>query len=221
MKCLILLLLTAFSITNLYAQAVAVSITTTNVFYQWLDNPVTVVVEKSACEDVVVKATNGTLTGNGCKYIFNAGTNVSETIIKVGVKNSDTIKWLNETTYSVRPVPEIKEAIGTTNYIGKLSKNAILSNTHIMMACPDSDSFNCAQIISYSLFITEKGSFAFKAEDILGNELPANALKFIKNHCITGDVITFDNIKCVYKKQEMFLPPFVIGIAPPSALILN
>lgn len=221
MKLLTLLFFFALVISKTFSQTVSVSITKTNVFYQWLDNPVTIVIEKCACEDVVVKATNGTLTGNGCKYIFNAGTNVSETIIKVGVKNSDTIKWLSENTYPVRPVPEIKEAIGTTNYIGKLSKNAILSNTHIMMACPDSNSFNCAQIISYSLFITGKGSLSFKAEHVLGNELPANALKFIKNHCSTGDVITFDNIKCVFKKQEMFLPPFVIRIAPPSALILN
>jgi len=214
MKLLAVFLLIAMSVEKTFSQTVAVS-TERHVFYQLLNNPLTVAIEKCACEDVIIKTSNGTLTGSDCKYTYYASDDVLKTTIEVGTKIKGKVKWLTKTTYLVKPVPEVKEVIGTMKPNKKLTKNAILLNGYIKALCPDPHDYDSLEVISYSMYIPKQDSAIFRANSILGNELPNSARMFISNNCNSGDILVFDEIICMFRNEKRQLPPFMVMIAAP------
>ena len=224
MKLLTLISIFAITIGKTFSQTVAVAATNTNVFYQWLDNPVIVVVENCPCKNIVVQTNKGTLTGSGCQYIYKAENDVFETTIKVGVKSQGIIKWVNESNYRVKPLPDPMILIGGVRSSGKMFKSELLGNRNISVPCEEfgAELTPCQQkqqIINYTLVVSRKGSIIFESKDITLTDypnMPDNAIDFIDKHCISGDVLTFDNITCLmYKKERRKLSPYILTIATP------
>lgn len=75
---------------ELQAQHAVVSADKMNVLYSGIDNPVQIAVENCSCKNVVATVTNGSLTGEGCHYIFRSN-NIGKAIITGRCKTAGKI----------------------------------------------------------------------------------------------------------------------------------
>lgn len=212
MKLLTLLFFFALTIGKTFSQTVAVSATKTNVLFRGFDNPLNIVVENYPCNKIVVQTSKGILSGSGCQFTYRVEDTVSTTIIKVGIRETTGIKWLIESRYHIWPVPESIVVFGKVKSGEEISKRAILAIGGIKMQCPDIDLYECPEILSYSLIVSTKDTTLLLAKNIAGTRIPPDACDFISKNCNEGDVLTFDDMVFVYKKQKGLLPPLVLKI---------
>jgi hypothetical protein len=67
-----------------------------NILYQGIDNPLAIALPNHECADMLVKATNGILTGNNCDYSIKPKNLGKSEISVLTITNKDTIlhgKW--------------------------------------------------------------------------------------------------------------------------------
>jgi hypothetical protein len=107
----------------LFAQNFAVGLNKMIVFYLGIDNPVTIAVENCPCNQVVVKTTNGTLSGKGCNFILRVKERGASEIM-VYKKNGNRLKEIGVYGARVKEIPLPTFKIG---YYG-LCQDKITSN---------------------------------------------------------------------------------------------
>ncbi len=117
---------------NLFSQKVLISTAKTNVFYQWIENPLSISVENYSCEDLVAKADKGILTGSQCDYIYVTDSyNITKVKITVGVKRKGKIKWIDSMAIRVKSLPDPEPMLGMFGSGDTIPKAAFPYNTHI------------------------------------------------------------------------------------------
>jgi hypothetical protein len=84
------------------AQTVAIGADKMNVFYIGVDNPVSIAESNSACEDLIIRVVNGTITGRDCKYVVRCDAIANCKIFVSSQKNKD----ITETDFRVKMIPK-------------------------------------------------------------------------------------------------------------------
>lgn len=191
-----------------FSQSVSISPIKTRVFYQWIDNPLQVVVENTPCNSLVVKAEKGKLEGKECDYIYIANDTVLTDVIKVGIKKGGKIKWISEQDFLVKKLPNPSIIIG--NWIGKedtANKNALLVQTKLTL--PFYDFGFCSftnedrqTVTSYTVTIYRNTKVIF-SEVVTSNLLTEKFKNFINYQSLANDKIVFDNIVSLLYQKEI------------------
>ena len=205
----IIIFLFTFSWTKLFSQTVSVSVsaTLTRVLYQWIDNPLKVVVENNSCKSLIVKADKGQIKGSNCEYIYIASSDkIKQDIIKVGLKQNGKVRWISETIYRVIKLPDPIAYFANSLDGDTVPKNLIKAQFAISL--PRFDFGICSfdnerlQVIkSYRVTITRGNKIIF-SESVNSNLLTEKFKKFVGESCITGDNIMFDNLKALLYEKE-------------------
>lgn len=190
---LLLIILFTFGLTQkLNSQTATVSVDNLNVFYKGCYNPITVVVENCSCKDIVIKASAGEISGEGCHYTIGMFDTTSKIdTINVGILKNGIVNWIGTFYYRLKIVPDPTLYIGGKK--GGMIDKELLCNAGGII--PKIDGFETSfMIISYSVEISRKDSVMFKLEQINGGRFTPDLIEFTKEYCSSNDEVKFYNI---------------------------
>ncbi len=191
-----------------FAQTVSISSTSPLVLYQWMENPVTIVLENTACSNIVVKTSGGKISGTGCNYIFTTtDTGVHAAEIVIGVKQGPKVKWVKVVSCRVKPfpTPPVRLAWRTT---GPVPKVLLLSMPGLEI--PDYSfgleateaSPRIQKIIQFSVQLLRNGNVIYTRNGVQGNILPEDLTNFIKNEVRENDEIVVNDVTMLLYEKE-------------------
>ncbi len=185
-----LILFTFGIIPSLNSQTATISVDNLNIFYKGCDNPISVVVENCSCKDIVIKASAGKISGEGCHYIIGMFDTVSVIdTIQVGIMKNGVVNWINTFYYRLKKVPDPIPYID--NLKGGIIDKALLCNAGGIT--PRWDSETSFSITSFSVEIFRKDLVIFN-EHISGGRFNKNLIEFIEENCSSNDEVMFYNI---------------------------
>ena len=177
-----------------FSQIVGVAVEKMNVFYKGFSNPITISIENHSCKEIVVKTSNGLITGSNGKYNFmpkdSAGKS-SETELYVGIKSGTTVKWIDTLKYRVKRIPDPVPMIAGMSG-GVIAKSLLVTAACIIPVLQNFD-FDLSFIItSFVMTMNIKGDLIEKYA--VGNKLTADMITLI-SAAATGTKVYFENIK--------------------------
>jgi hypothetical protein len=179
-----------------FGQIVGVAVEKMNVLYKGIYNPLTISVESHSCKEIVVKTSNGVITGSNGKYNFmpkdSAGKS-SETYLYVGIKSGSTVKWIDTLKFRVKRIPDPVPMIANISG-GYISKAVLIAAACIIPTLQNFDFDLSFVITSYTMTMNVKGDLIEK--NAVGNKLTADMFAMI-NAAATGTKIYFENIKAI------------------------
>lgn len=162
-----------------------------NIFYQDVDNPVTITVENCPCNQMIVKTDNGKIVGKNCSYYFYTDSGWKANITIYRKANKKLVK-VGQSIFRVKPIPYPVPKVGPS--AGGKIKAIVLKNQQFIRADFDDiqiDSFN--PIDSFTVSIIRGDTCIYNQ---LNNKTNAfskeltSALSEIKE----GDTVIFKNI---------------------------
>ena len=134
LKRIISLLILVSTTHSSFAQHISVAPDKMNVFYVGVDNPITIVAENCPCNQLVVKASNGTVTGSGCIYQFK-GQQVGRAEITVYKRNVHGLKKLGANQFRLKLIPAAAFKIGPYgNSNGRRANKLIIASQQFVRA---------------------------------------------------------------------------------------
>ena len=216
----------------LHAQPSLISTKSTNVLYQWIENPVQIAIENYPCEKLVAKVDNGKLTDNGCNYIYKSESQIiSKAKITIGVKMKKGIDWIDSFTLIIKPLEDPIPYFAMAKNGDTISSLRILANPYIYVPIEDwelHENLYRQKISSFSLKVVRNETIIFEESnfnpkdsfcidssgvlDTLGDTLfvdytprniSKNAVSFIRDKIQSGDYIIIENIKVVLFEKEV------------------
>lgn len=124
--------LSAFS-SACFAQKMVISLDKMNVFYLGLDNPISINATNCPCDRILIRATNGTLSGSGCKYNFSPD-HIGSANITVFEKGGGKLKNLGTNRYRVKLVPLPILKIGPYGACGSTVRKLVIAAQEFVLA---------------------------------------------------------------------------------------
>jgi hypothetical protein len=76
-----------------------------SILYQWLGNPLKVVIEGYNCNEIIVKSSGGKFEGSGCDYTFSCDHKLKEVYFYYGIIQNKKVKWIDTIMYRIRSHP--------------------------------------------------------------------------------------------------------------------
>ncbi len=191
-----------------FSQTVSISPVKTRVLYQWLDNPLQVVVENSSCKNLIVKAQKGKIKGKECEYIYTTNDTVFRDVIKVGILKNGKVKWISEQDFIVKKLYDPDVAIGS--WIGKndtVYKSALMAQVGLNLPLYDfgicSFTDNRRQVVTdYNVKVFRNSKVIF-SEIVASNLLTEKFKSFISTQSLKNDTIVFENITGLLYQKEI------------------
>lgn len=177
-----------------FGQIVGVAVEKMNVLYKGINNPLTISVESHSCKEIVIKTSNGVVTGSNGKYNFlpkdSAGKS-AETELYIGIKSGSVVKWIDTIKFRVKRVPDPMPTIA--NISGGLISKAVLIAAACIIPTLQNFDFDLSFVItSFTMTMNVKGDLIEK--NAFGNKFTADMIAMI-NAAAKGTKIYFENIK--------------------------
>ena len=138
--------------------ALIVSPTMMNVFYQGLENPISVSVPGTPQEQLSASVNNGRITGSGGSYIVTP-TKLGTCDVSVTAKTQNLTKSLGAIQFRVKETPNPSAFIAGRNS-GLVSKNAVLGEMGLAVKMPEWFEFNIVYTITAYDFSITVGQFS-------------------------------------------------------------
>ncbi len=163
-----------------------------NILYVQIDNPIMVAVPSYNCEDLHVSVTNGTVTGEGCKYFVNPKKVGLTDVIVSTVQNNDTVV-LGKTTFRVKPIPNPIPVFCGKKSGETIEKQAALSCYGLMLIFLNADFDISFKVTHFDLVMSLDNCETIRliSEGAKLTNQMKQALKKIK----PGNILAFENIK--------------------------
>ena len=197
MKKIFILILVAYGFQT-FAQnpSVAISFFNMNKAFLGVDNPITIVVEKTSCKKIFVTTSNGkiekAIEENNCGYIFRPENNDTPTFISVfKIDKIDTIK-LGEFPVRVVDFPLPTAIIGNQHF-GNISCAEIKAQSGISAALVNSYICCSSKITQFTFQIIREKKSIF-LEEATGNLFTKTIQEYIQL-IRSGDKIIITGIK--------------------------
>ena len=118
---LILIVILNFWFTSLSAQYSAIGIETNNTLFLGIQNKISIAAENTSCNSLVVKVTNGNISGENCQYIYSINfdsaqkNHITDTKVEVYKKNKNKLELLTTKGFIIKKVPDPVACILTCN----------------------------------------------------------------------------------------------------------
>jgi len=174
--------------------------------YEWIENPLEIIIENFSCDDIIVKANIGTIIGQSCEYIYTINDTTAEKAeISVGVKSRNKIKWIKQYELWIKPAPtpKVDLSISRGDYV---EKKLLVTNPHIYIFSGGdwelTEMPNKAKILEHSIQIKRNDSLVFEGLNSDGNEFSKETKEFIKEKCKNNDYIILSNVTMLLYNSE-------------------
>jgi len=108
----ILTVILNFSIFGLSAQFSAIELEVNNVLYMGIENKISIAAENTSCNSLVVKATNGNISGKECQYTYSINFDsaqknfITNTAIEVYKESNNQSKLLTRKIFRIKKIPD-------------------------------------------------------------------------------------------------------------------
>lgn len=210
MKRLFTLLLTLCSFNN-YGQTVVITSFCRPELFQWIENPLSIVVENTSCNNIVVKVSEGRIIQNGCQFTFTIEEDPIDDIkLFIGVKKKGTVNWIEQRTYKIKPAPLPSVRLIST-YGDEISKSQL--EFGLTLFVPDftfgleAVESKMYKVDTFSISVIRNDSTIFTKTNIPGNEVPLEVIEFIRKNGQNEDLLVFSNFRLsLYRKKRLKLP---------------
>jgi hypothetical protein len=173
------------------AQTVSISADANNILYAGLYNPLTIAIENTPNKGLIVKTDNGTITGNGGKYMFQSN-NIGRADIIIYKKIKEQVKEIARGSFRVVPIPDPVPKVGPSS--GGYIKGEIFRHQQYIRAEYECCGFDAkAPIDSFTICIVRGDSCLYREIKNVGNKFNdeiMNALARIKK----DDTVIFKKI---------------------------
>jgi gliding motility-associated protein GldM len=185
---------TATSSYQVFAPQASVSVANMRVFYAGIDNPVDITVPGYRPDQVTASIENGTISGQGGKYVVNT-TMSQNRIVKINVvaraDDGNTKSFTQQ--FTIRPMPPLQNSInGLTNGVISVDEARLFN----FLRCDFGQYFplttQAYQVTKYTCYIQSRDPRVYN--DIHSNQL-TNDIKAHISKCRRGDLILFYNIE--------------------------
>lgn len=180
----------------LYGQGLAVSADKMNVAYVGVDNPLTIVVEKYKCSQLIISCDENALTKTeDCGYIYHPEIAGNHNIY-IKVKTREGIKELGTAVIRARLIPDPVVRLGNTGHPGsRLFRNGPV----ITLVDFAFDVRFVVKDFTFEVIRKNGETKSFFNEGPLYNE----KIKAQIDSCVPGDKIKISNVHCVGPDQLM------------------
>jgi hypothetical protein len=190
MKKYFLFLLTTSIIITTHGQSIALAADKMNVFYVGIDNPITIVVENSSTKSLIIKTTNGKVTGKNGQYIFRSETVGGAEILVYKKMNHKLIK-LGSGYFRIKTIPLPIFKIGSGRRI--VSKYELTSQQFVRAELEGFEFDSKFSIESFTVCIVPSDTCKYSTIKNIGgkiNDEIRNEFQMLKEN----DVVVFKNI---------------------------
>lgn len=163
-----------------------------NVIYRGIANRLDVMVEGQLCHEITIKATQGSISGEGCFYTINPGTEKLTSIRVFSIKGSDTT-YVGKKDIRVKSLPEPRAHIYKKSS-GRISKSLLIRGKidaelgSRITPCPSGLGLT---VTSFDMRILTDPCISYTAK---GDRLSDEMIEAIESAQV-GDVIRFENIE--------------------------
>ena len=189
------------------SQALSISSEYPFKIYQWIKNPMTIVLENHSCEELIVKSNVGQISGSNCNYVYILeDTSVNSVRISVGVMKRKNINWVKEIDFPVKPIPTPRVFISISEGRPTISKSELLVVPKILI--PDYHygegvgGDRKQRVVGYSIKITRNDSIIHEVINVTGNDLLNETIDFIKTKVQNNDLLIVDDILILLYGKE-------------------
>ena len=198
-----------------FSQNVAIELDKMNVLYKFVDNPIKVVVQDYPCNKLILKSKYGNIkiAYDSCHYIYRTDSCYQyEDRIFVGVKDRDTVKWIDSLKYRLRKIPDPTILVGGMHE-GYVNRNVILAIGFVGVALENIDVDIHYYVTKYSVEIKRADSTIYKEVDLIGEKFSSELISEIKKSKTNDKYIFYDvnvetNNRC---GQKLMGPVLIIG----------
>jgi len=208
MKRISLLLLLALLLIKGYSQF-SISNDRENRVYLGIDNPISIAVENTSCDSLIIITDNGIIIRSGRSYVWRPK-EVGKGIIWVWkLDNRDTIK-VGGAEFRTEKIPNPTACIGGKKD-GKIDKNRLIAAGAIIPIIENLDICINILVLNFTMIVMRNDTVIY-SEEFKGNRLSDKAKDFIKK-LKEGDVVLFAKIKAKgYEDSLMSLKPIELII---------
>jgi hypothetical protein len=125
MKRILILFFLYWTCLDCFSQKLSVALPAQNIVYAGVENPLTVVVEKTSCDSIKVRVNRGSISGKGCAYVYQVA---EPSLVKIFVSRKKDGKWIKVGVEHLRAqsVPAPTPTIGIT-HSGTISRKSLIA----------------------------------------------------------------------------------------------
>ena len=199
---LLILILPLLQISN--GQGFAIALDKMNVLYLGLDNPVTIAVENTSNKSLIVKTTNGKISGANGNYIFR-GNEVGTAEISIYKKANNKLVKIGSSYFRVKMIPPPVFKIGSGRRL--VPKAELVAQQY---ARADYDEDIRSKVDSFEVCIVSGDTCKVNKKNI-GNEI-SEAIRNEFQQLKANDVVIFKNIFATGPDGTRELEPVMITI---------
>ena len=207
MKFIIVAFVNLVFVMDLFGQVVSISSPNQRIVYQWLENPLEIVIENHSCKEIVVKADHGEISGRDCNFIYTIKDIEIENVrISAGLKSKGKIEWIEEIEFNVKPIPTPKVQVGLSSD-DKINKQ-LLINSPFLLILSSPFGFELIEnpkkerVVEYSIQILRNDSIVFESLNNLGREFSDETKQFINEKCLNNDILIVSNVSILLYDSE-------------------
>ena len=208
LKLTLITLLFCMSVIPSRSQLVSLSTTKTMLLYQWIKNPLIIIIENTLCKDIVVKVSAGKIYGNNCSFTYKTeDTAVSKIVISIGVRSKNKIKWIKDEDLYVKPYPTPEARIGISGNRKSIMIAELLAQPKVWIAdypfgFEAVESPKLYRVNDFSISIKRSDSLIYKFDHVNGNMLPLETQNFIRNNSHENDILEITNMEFILFDKE-------------------
>jgi hypothetical protein len=178
-----------------------------NVLYIGVSNPLSIVVENTSSNSLIIKTDNGTITGNNGRYEFQGG-KVGTAQITLYKKSNGKIKEIGKGFFRVKqlPLPIFKIASGKD----RMPKVEIANQQYVRAELENFDIDIRYSIDSFKICIVSSDTCKFSVKTNYGNKI-SEEIRNDFNMLKQNDVVVFKDIfiKQPDGTQDMLAPRII------------
>jgi hypothetical protein len=178
------------------AQKIAIANTKMNVVYVGLDNPIHVAIANYSSEAIIIKVSQGTITGENGEYVWRPITSSNEAFTSIFIKKNNIEKLISTITYRVKiiPNPITRSSDWQTQSCATYNPSFRLNG---LVAVLDNFPYDVPfDITSFKVTIVRNGELFFEATN-QGGRFQGKIARLV-DMIQTGDIIHFSAVKCQY-----------------------
>ena len=181
-----------------FSQNVAVALDKMNILYAGIDNPVTIAVANRPAKSLIVKTTNGTITGQNGAYIYRGNT-MGTAEISVYLKKGNKLVRQGSSFFRVKNIPPPVFKIGSGK--SAVSKAEIANQNYVRAELENFDFDIRFTIDSFSVYFIPSDTCICALIKNIGNKIN-DTLKTALQKLKPNDQLVFKNIYAKHPNGE-------------------
>lgn len=192
------------------SQNISISADKNNVLYVGIDNPISIAVENYPFDQIIVKASHGSIEGSGGKYLYRG---MEPGGVHIIIYKKTSLEEIGRRPFGLRYIPDPVAKVGAWGNDNGNARAVLLKSQNWIRADLEYFDFEATfRVLSFTLSIFYRDSCFIKEVLNTGNKFNDEvtaALKTIKK----GDIVIFEEISVIGPdRRRRLISPLVLTI---------